>query len=133
VGRAGVGVAVSPLLFGVARSSGRGRAAVRERQRQGIKTYLTLGFGQGAARGGGLVTMGCYADRSGQAVRGSSVPDWPAALAAAAARRGHLQGRAQSRRQLVTASPLSISLVLERAVQWLVRCLMFICLINVYI
>jgi len=54
VGRAGVGVAASPFwrrgVFGEG-AGARVRAGGRQTE-AGIKTYLTLGFGQGAARGG---------------------------------------------------------------------------------
>jgi hypothetical protein len=61
-------------FFCVAGSSTRGGGGVRRCVREGetqageIKTYLTLGFGQGAARGG-FMTMGCYAGRWGPEVR----------------------------------------------------------------
>jgi hypothetical protein len=76
------------------------RRCVREGETQAgeIKTYLTLGFGQGAARGG-FMTMGCYAGRWGPEVRYPLLwlllmTDWPASLAAWAAIGTHWSGRA---------------------------------------
>lgn len=58
------------LRRGVFDKGGGVRRCVREGETQAgeIKTYLTLGFGQGAARGG-FMTMGCYAGRWGPEVR----------------------------------------------------------------